>query len=113
MTKPSLDYDMVTETGECGWIGSWYKHVDDDSMVPLDQPFEKRLIDETRMFISTSTPKGITKRWTLKLNGQLKPKPYDRKFEFGLAVAGRAKVRWLLFSAMFYNRISSNFSAVR
>jgi beta-glucosidase len=92
MTKPSLDYEMVTETGECGWIGSWYKHVDDDSMVALDQPLETRLIDETRVFISTSTPKGITKRWTMKLNGQLKPKPYDRKFEFGMAVAGRAKV---------------------
>jgi len=92
MTKPSLDYEMVTETGKCGWIGSWYKHVDDDSMVALDQPLETRLIDETRVFISTSTPKGITKRWTMKLNGQLKPRPYDRKFEFGMAVAGRAKV---------------------
>jgi beta-glucosidase len=93
MTKPSLDFEMITETGERGWVGSWYKHIDDDSMVPLEQPLEQRLIDETRMLISTSTPKGITRRWTMKLKGQLKPKPYDRKFEFGLAVAGRAKVR--------------------
>jgi beta-glucosidase len=94
MIKPSLDYEMITESGERGWICSWYKHIDDDSMIALDHPFEQRLIDETRIFVSTSTPKGITKRWTMKLNGQLKPKPYDRKFEFGMAVAGRAKVRW-------------------
>ncbi|KIM80042.1 glycoside hydrolase family 3 protein [Piloderma croceum F 1598] len=92
MIKPSLDYEMITESGERGWICSWYKHIDDDSMIALDQPFEQRLIDETRIFVSTSTPKGITKRWTMKLNGQLKPKPYDRKFEFGMAVAGRAKL---------------------
>jgi hypothetical protein len=74
-----------------------YLMSDLDSMIALDQPFEQRLIDETRIFISTSTPKGITKRWTMKLNGQLKSKPYDRKFEFGMAVAGRAKVRQLSF----------------
>lgn len=92
MTKPSLDYEMVTENGERGWIGSWYKHINDDSMIAEEEPFEKRLVDETRTFIGTSTPKGITKRWTLKFEGQLKPKPYDRKFEFGMAAAGRSKV---------------------
>ena len=95
MTKPSLDYEMITEAGERGWIVSWFKHIDDDSMVALDQPFETRHIDETRVFIGTSTPEGITKRWTMKLNGLLKSKPYARKFEFGMAAAGRAKVRHL------------------
>ena len=90
---PSLDYDMFTESGERGWIGSWHSHVNDSSLVPLDQVLETRLIDETRMFISTSVPKGITERWTLKLRGHLKPRPYDCTFEFGLTVAGRAKVR--------------------
>lgn len=75
-------------------------------MIPQDQPIKQHLIDETRIFISTSTPEGITKRWSLKLEGQLKPKPYDRKFEFGMVAAGRSKVciyrpislgrRWLI-----------------
>ncbi|KAF8162621.1 beta-glucosidase [Crassisporium funariophilum] len=92
MTMPSLDYDMFTESGERGWIGSWHSHVDDESMTPLDDVLETRTIDETRMFISTSTPNGITKKWTMKLRGQLKPRSYDCIFEFGLTVAGRAKL---------------------
>ena len=83
---------MITPDGKPGWRGSWYKHLDDNSMTPQDQPFKQNLIDETRIFISTSTPEGITKRWSLKLEGQLKPKPYDRKFEFGMVAAGRSKV---------------------
>jgi beta-glucosidase len=90
---PSLDYDMFTESGERGWIGSWHSHVDDDSLILLDIVLETQLIDETRMFISTSVPQGITKKWTMKVRGHLKPRPYDCVFEFGLTVAGRAKVR--------------------
>ncbi|KAH7919491.1 glycoside hydrolase family 3 protein [Leucogyrophana mollusca] len=92
MEMPSLDFEMLTPTGERGWIGSWYAHEDDESMATVSQPMEKRLIDETRIFISTSSPKGITRRWTLKLEGQLKPRAHDCTFEFGLTVAGRAKL---------------------
>jgi hypothetical protein len=49
-------------------------------------------VDETRIFISTSAPNGITRRWTMKLEGQLKPRARDCTFEFGLTVSGRAKV---------------------
>lgn len=89
---PSLDYEMFTTTGERGWIGSWHKHTSDDTLTPVDEVMEERLIDETRVFISTSVPEGITKRWTMKLRGQLKPRERDCTFEFGLTVAGRAKV---------------------
>ncbi|KDR82279.1 hypothetical protein GALMADRAFT_264459 [Galerina marginata CBS 339.88] len=91
-TMPSLDYEIFTTSGERGWIGSWHKHLDDDSMTAVDEVFEERLVDETRVFISTSHPKGITKRWTMKLRGQLKPRDRDCTFEFGLTVAGRAKL---------------------
>jgi beta-glucosidase len=90
---PSLDYEMFTENGERGWIGTWHSHTDNDSMTPLDDVIERRLIDETKLFISTSVPKDITHMWTLRLRGQLKPRPYDVDFEFGLSVAGRAKVK--------------------
>lgn len=93
MTKPSLDFEMLTPTGERGWLGAWHAHAHDESMAPLPEALATRVVDETRMFIGTSIPAGITRRWTMKLTGQLKPRAYDRQFEFGMAVAGRAKVR--------------------
>jgi beta-glucosidase len=89
---PSLDYDLFTESGERGWIGTWHTHEHEESMVPLPQPVKTQYIDETRLFISTSYPENITKKWTLKLTGYLKPREHDCKFEFGLTAAGRAKV---------------------
>ncbi|KZP16094.1 glycoside hydrolase family 3 protein [Athelia psychrophila] len=92
MTKPSLDFEMLTPAGERGWLGTWHAHENDESMTPLGAVLETMVVDETRMFIGTSIPKGITRRWTMKLTGQLKPRAYDRNFEFGMAVAGRAKL---------------------
>ncbi|KAF8888341.1 glycoside hydrolase family 3 protein [Infundibulicybe gibba] len=92
MTMPSLDYEMFTADGRRGWIGTWHRHVDDESMVPVEEPLETRLVDETRIFVSTSIPNGITRKWTLRLRGQLRPRPYDVDFEFGLTAAGRAKL---------------------
>ncbi|KAF9552266.1 glycoside hydrolase family 3 protein [Agrocybe pediades] len=92
MTMPSLDYEMLTPSGEPGWVASWHAHTSDDSMQALEEVYQERVIDETRLFISTSAPPGITKRWTMKLRGQLKPRDVDTKFEFGLIAAGRAKL---------------------
>ncbi|KAG5651698.1 hypothetical protein H0H81_007757 [Sphagnurus paluster] len=92
MSLPTLEYELFTPTGERGWVGTWHSHENDDSMVPLETPIATRLIDETRIFISTSTPPGITRRWTLRLRGQLAPREKDLDFEFGLTTAGRAKL---------------------
>lgn len=92
MEMPTLDFELTTPSGERGWTGTWYAHESDESMVALSTPFEHRLLDETRLFISISAPKGITRRWTMKLEGQLKPRVRDCTFEFGLTVSGRAKV---------------------
>lgn len=92
MTMPSLDFDLFTEDGKRGWIGTWYKHESDESMTVVEEPFSSGLVDETKIFISLSAPKGITRRWTLRLNGNLKPRPYDCDFEFGMSAAGRAKL---------------------
>lgn len=91
---PTLEWDLMTEKnqGARGWAGQWYSHESDDSMKPLDTPIATQFFDETRLFISTSYPKGITHTWTMKLRGFLKPKPYDIDFEFGLIAAGRAKL---------------------
>nr|ADX07318.1 putative beta-glucosidase [Flammulina velutipes] len=89
---PTLDYELVTENGERGWVGEWFSHQDDESMTPLAAPLSSRIIDETRLFISTSAPSGITRRWTMKLRGFLKPRDTDCDFQFGLEVAGRARL---------------------
>jgi beta-glucosidase len=93
MTMPSLDYEIFTSTGERGWTATWFAHENDESMVPLRQPFKEEVTTETRVFVSIDSPKGITKRWTMKLEGYLKEREKDCEFEFGLTVAGRAKVR--------------------
>ncbi|THG97996.1 hypothetical protein EW026_g4112 [Hermanssonia centrifuga] len=90
-TMPTLEFDLLTEDGKKGWTGYWYAHQSDDSMTPLSEPIKTQYIDETKIFISTSYPAGITHRWTLKLKGQLKPREQDTLFEFGLIAAGRAK----------------------
>ncbi|KAF7330642.1 Glycoside hydrolase family 3 protein [Mycena sanguinolenta] len=92
LTSPSLDYELFTEDGKRGWMGSWHSHVDDDSMTALDEPLRVDYFDETRIFISTSAPSALTKRWTLKLRGQLLPREKDTPFEFGLISAGRARL---------------------
>lgn len=103
-TMPSLDYEMFTASGERGWIASWHKHAGNDSMEMVDDVYEEMLLDETRVFVSVDAPKGITRRWTVKLRGQLKPREKDCLFEFGLIVAGRAKVwSFLSFSPAWPN----------
>jgi beta-glucosidase len=91
-TMPTLDYDLFTESDKRGWMGTWHRHENDDSLVAFEEPVKTQYIDETRLFISTSYPENITKKWTLRLKGYLKPRDHDCKFEFGLAAAGRAKV---------------------
>lgn len=90
---PSLDFDIVTVTGQRGWLGTWHRHESDDSMIVVEEPIQTRVIDETRIFLDLSgNPKDLTRRWTLRLRGQLVPRERDTIFEFGLTVAGRAKV---------------------
>lgn len=92
MTMPSLDYELFTASGERGWMGKWYAHESDNSLVRTGGVFKEQHLDETRVFVSADHPKGLTKRWTLVLEGYLKPREADVDFEFGLTVAGRAKV---------------------
>jgi hypothetical protein len=94
MTMPSLDYEIVTSTGERGWVATWFAHESDESMVRLKEPFKEEVTTETRVFVSIDSPKGITRRWTMRLEGYLKERERDCEFEFGLMVAGRAKVRF-------------------
>ena len=88
---PLLDYEITTDKGEKCWLGSWYCN-GPDGLTAEGDPVKSHVIDETKMFISNSYPKTLTPRWTLKLQGKMKPRAKDTKFEFGLTVSGRAKV---------------------
>ncbi|KAJ3812083.1 beta-glucosidase [Lentinula aff. lateritia] len=92
MTMPTLEQELITEDGQPGWIGTWYSHLSDTSMTPAEKPLSSFPVNETRIFISTSYPEELTLRWTLKLRGFLVPRKVDTPFEFGLMVAGRAKL---------------------
>lgn len=89
-TLPSLDYDIINAKGGKGFDAEWYSHDENDQ--PLTTPHKLLEVDETNIFISTSTPKEISTRWTMKLRGFMRPRDEDTKFEFGLTVAGRAKL---------------------
>ncbi|KAI4528597.1 glycoside hydrolase family 3 protein [Schizophyllum commune Loenen D] len=92
LKMPSLDYDIQTDSGERGWTGHWFQHTEEESMTPKDTPFLEQHITETSCFFSLSVPKGLTRIYSLKLKGVLKPRPYDCTFKFGLISAGRAKL---------------------
>ena len=59
MLTPSLDWDMFTEDGRRGWMGAWYAHESDESMVPVKVPLKTQYIDETRMFFRCAVGFGV------------------------------------------------------
>ena len=95
LTLPTIERELTTEDGggTMGWTAKWYSHESDESMIRLDTPMATQFLDETRVFIATNHPEGITRRWTVTLRGFMKPRDYDIDFEFGLIAFGRAKVR--------------------
>jgi beta-glucosidase len=89
-TLPSLDFELINSEGGKGFDASWHSH--DDKNEPLSEPVKVLKVDETNIFISNSAPKELTERWTMKLKARMRPREEDTLFEFGLMVAGRAKL---------------------
>jgi beta-glucosidase len=87
---PSLDYDIINSKGSKGWDATWHSHDADDK--PLPEPVKVLTVDETYIFISNSSPPTLTERWTMKLRAKMIPRAEDTLFEYGLMVAGRAKL---------------------
>ena len=96
VTLPSMDYEIFTEDGKRGWIGTWYNN-SSDNLTPNGPPVKTHLVDETNVFVSNGAPEGITTAWTLKLQGKSRKFEQDTLFEFGLVVAGRAKVSYIIY----------------
>jgi beta-glucosidase len=90
---PTLDFDIVTSSGQRGWLGTYHRHESDDGMVVVEEPVQTMVINETNISLDLSgAGVELTRRWSLRLRGQLVPRERDVVFEFGLIVAGRAKV---------------------
>ena len=85
-----MDREIVTQDGKPGWNASWHSHNPDDTILP--KPIKTFVLDETNIFISNSAPVDLSPRWTMHLRSKLRPRATDMKFQFGLSVAGRAKL---------------------
>jgi beta-glucosidase len=91
LTLPTIEDLIETPTGEPGFLGTWHSH-SDQNLTVIEKPVKTQKIDETNMFFSNSQPKELTERFTLRLRATLKPFERDTDFQFGLTVAGRAKL---------------------
>ncbi|KAG8916724.1 hypothetical protein FRC01_002899 [Tulasnella sp. 417] len=86
---PVLDKTIMTASGESGWIATWHSHDEHDR--PIEEPVKTLHLTETNIFVSNSSPAGITERWTMKLKGKLRALEKDAPWQFGLIVAGKAR----------------------
>ncbi|ELU44737.1 glycosyl hydrolase, putative [Rhizoctonia solani AG-1 IA] len=78
----------TTPDGEAGWEARFYTH--DENQQPKDE-VAKFVLNDTRVKLNDFLPEGLTSSWTIKLKGTLKVDK-TAPFEFGLTVAGRAKL---------------------
>ncbi|KAF8652748.1 hypothetical protein AX16_004245 [Volvariella volvacea WC 439] len=87
---PTLENNLVTPSGEPGWLCTFYTH--DEAGNPLN-PVKDFVLRDTRIKLNDFLPIGLTPTWTIKLQGKL---TVDKTalFELGLTVAGRAKL-WI------------------
>lgn len=81
---------MATDDGKSGWIATFHSHDDNDR--PLDAVHASMHLTETNIFVSNSAPAGLTSRWTMRLRGKFQPVDKTAVWQFGLTVAGRAKM---------------------
>ncbi|KDN51739.1 hypothetical protein RSAG8_00287, partial [Rhizoctonia solani AG-8 WAC10335] len=85
---PTLENQLTAPDGQPGWEASFYTH--DENQQPKDE-VAKFTLNDTRVKLNDFLPEGLTPSWTIKLKGTLKVNK-TAPFEFGLTVAGRAKL---------------------
>jgi beta-glucosidase len=79
---------MKTEAGEPGWVVEFLAH---DSKGEPTISVAKTVLHDTRVKLNDFLPEGLTPEWSLKCYGLFTPDATG-PFEFGLTVAGRAKL---------------------
>ncbi|KZO89750.1 glycoside hydrolase family 3 protein [Calocera viscosa TUFC12733] len=86
---PTLEQEIVTEDGRPGWIATFYEVKADGS---LTAPVDNVYLEETYQLMTDAdiNLKGVN--WWAIFKGKLRPRKEKIKFQFGLTVAGRAKL---------------------
>ncbi|KAJ1309840.1 hypothetical protein OPQ81_006605 [Rhizoctonia solani] len=95
---PTLENLLTTPDGQPGWEARFYTH--DENQQPKDE-VAKFVLNDTRVKLNDFLPEGLTPSWTIKLKGILRVDK-TAPFEFGLTVAGRAKL-WVNGKMMIDN----------
>ncbi|KAG8835364.1 hypothetical protein FRC17_003847 [Serendipita sp. 399] len=85
---PTLENSFKTASGEPGWLIEFFAH---DSKGNPTILVETTTLHDTRVKLNDFLPKGLTEEWSLKCTGFFTPESTG-PFEFGLTVAGRAKM---------------------
>ncbi|PPQ65097.1 hypothetical protein CVT24_003058 [Panaeolus cyanescens] len=85
---PTLENQLKTPDNKTGWQCTFYTH---DSDQNPDQPLQTFHLNDTRVKLNDFLPQGLGEEWSIKLEGTLQLEK-TAVFEFGLAVAGRAKL---------------------
>ncbi|KAF9036785.1 glycoside hydrolase family 3 protein [Panaeolus papilionaceus] len=85
---PTLENQLKTPEGKTGWLCTFYTH---DSEQNPDKPVQSFHLNDTRVKLNDFLPQGLGEEWSIKLEGTLQL-DQSAEFEFGLAVAGRAKL---------------------
>jgi beta-glucosidase len=85
---PTLEEYFTTPNGEPGWLCKFYAHDENGNPTIL---VDQIVLEDTRVKLNDFLPKGLTEEWTLHCTGLFNPF-YSGEFEFGLTVAGRAKL---------------------
>ncbi|TFY72401.1 hypothetical protein EVG20_g640 [Dentipellis fragilis] len=85
---PTLENELKTSDGKPGWLCTFFTH--DEEGNP-DRAIADFVVRDTRIKLNDFLPEGLTPTWSIKLEGLL---TLDKSgpFEFGLTVAGRAKL---------------------
>lgn len=86
---PTLENSMTTKSGEPGWLVEFFANTAPE--VPANEPVASIALHDTRVKLNDFLPKGLTDEWSLKCTGMFTP-TNGGPFEFGLTVAGRAKM---------------------
>jgi beta-glucosidase len=97
---PTLEENLVTPSGEPGWLCTFYNHNAEGN--PSEELCDFVLHD-TRVKLNDFLPPGLTPTWSIKLRGLLTTDK-TATYELGLTVAGRliAPVSHMHSKAMFH-----------
>ncbi|KAJ8094498.1 hypothetical protein PM082_010932 [Marasmius tenuissimus] len=86
---PTLEQYLTTASGQPGWLCSFYNTLSNGTT--SSTPLAEIVLRDTRVRLNDFLPAGLSSTFTLKLTGTLKL-PKSIEFEFGLAVAGKARL---------------------